>query len=850
MAAEDAAARSRIGASLSPSRLLLLSVSVCSLLPAPALSLLGFRPEETGAELSVEDGVLKATEGTRFMLRVYYSTAPQKLNRTTGTRANNAAPWIAFIEEPTPGREGQVHPKRNMCMDKNARTSDIEILGSFKSASSQNSVLVELLAKDLRRGEKVKYYSMCAFDGSKWEHYRTRDFWVAVVERSAVPELWLQVLVSVLLLGLSALFSGLNLSLLALDPVELQVLQNSGTDKEQNYARKIESVRRHGNYVLCTLLLGNAIINASLAVWMCQILGMTWLSTVICAFGIFFIGEILPHSVASRHGLAIASKTIWVTRLLMVISFPISYPISKLLDLILNQEISNFYTREKLLEMLRVTDPYHDLVKEELNIIQGALELRTKTVEDVLTPLSDCFMLASDAVLDFNTMSEIMQSGYTRIPVFENERSNIVDILFVKDLAFVDPDDCTPLKTITQFYKHPLHCVFNDTKLDAMLEEFKKGKSHLAIVQRVNNEGEGDPFYEVMGIVTLEDVIEEIIKSEILDETDLYTDNRTKRCVSHHEQKQQDFSIFKLSENEMKVKISPQLLLATHRFLSTEVEPFKPAHISEKILLRLIKHPSVVQELKFDEKNKRALQHFLFQRNKPVDYFILVLQGRVEVEFGKEALKFENGAFSYFGVPAIISPSRSSGLDRSESMLYGGGSVGQLNGGGNAYLPDYSVRQLTHLQVIKITRSHYQNAVTATRMDSSPQTPDADTRLAEGNSPTPEPPTAEHATAPMPPEHTTTLMPPPRELSRIPHSTSLLNEKNRIVREYSQVRTKMMQLTKTNRLALDANTSRRKKATSGSSLSPLAGQSQKSYTFKVSTKARSKGKSKDQNPVH
>lgn len=53
------------------------------------------------------------------------------------------------------------------------------------------------------------------------------------------------------------------------------------------------------------------------------------------------------------------------------------------------------------------------------------------------------------------------------------------------------------------------------------------GKSHLAIVQRVNNEGEGDPFYEVMGIVTLEDIIEEIIKSEILDETDLYS-----KCAS------------------------------------------------------------------------------------------------------------------------------------------------------------------------------------------------------------------------------------------------------------------------------------------------------------------------------
>lgn len=451
-------------------RALLLCVSVCCLLPA-ARALLGFRPEATGAELAVEDGVLVAAEGSRFSLRVYFSLPPPG-----SARNRSAAPWIAFVEEPSPGRERQAHPKRNLCVDRAARTSDIEVLGSFRSASSHNSVLVELWAKELRRGEHIKYYSTCAFDGTRWEHYRTRDFWVAVRERVAAPGLWLQLLVSALLLVLSALFSGLNLSLLALDPVELQVLQNSGTSAEQSYARQIESVRRHGNYVLCTLLLGNAVINAALAVCTCQILGMTWQSTLLCAFAIFFVGEILPHSVASRHGLAIASKTIWVTRLLMVLSFPISYPISKLLDLVLNQEISNFYTREKLLEMLRVTDPYHDLMKEELNIIQGALELRTKTVEEVLTPLQDCFMLSADALLDFGTMSEIMQSGYTRIPVYENTRSNIVDILFVKDLAFVDPDDCTPLKTITQFYKHPLHCVFNDTKLDAMLEEFKKGQ--------------------------------------------------------------------------------------------------------------------------------------------------------------------------------------------------------------------------------------------------------------------------------------------------------------------------------------------------------------------------------------
>ncbi|NP_001315457.1 metal transporter CNNM1 precursor [Danio rerio] len=769
--------------------LLPLLLLLASNLPSLSHGLLGFRPEDTGRDLSVQDGVLKATEGTRFMLRVYYAASPQRINRTVSSAA---APWIAFIEEPEPGREGQVHPKRNLCVEESARSSDIELLGSFKSASSQNSILVELLAKELRRGENIKYYSMCAFDGIKWEHYRTRDFWLAVVERPQHTDGWLQAGLSVLLLALSALFSGLVISMLALDPVELKVLQNSGTDKEQKYAHKIESVRKHGNYVLCTLVLCNVLTNTFLVVWMCQILGVTPVSTAACTFLIFFIGEILPHSVASRHGLAIASKTVWLTKMLMLLTFPITYPISKLLDNMLHQEISNFYTREKLLAMLRVTDPYHDLVKEELNIIQGALELRSKTVEDVLTPLNDCFMLASDAVLDFYTMSDVMQSGYTRIPVFENERSNIVDILFVKDLAFVDPDDCTPLKTITQFYKHPLHCVFNDTKLDAMLEQFKKGKSHLAIVQRVNNEGEGDPFYEVMGIVTLEDVIEEIIKSEIVDETDLYTDNRTKRRVSHHERKLQDFSIFKLSESEMKVKVSPQLLLATHRFLATEVEPFKSTHLSEKILLRLIKHPSVVQELKFDEKNKRSPKHYLFLRNKPVDYFVLILQGRVEVEIGKEGLKFENGPFTYYGLPAVMtilptvhrSPSRSSGLNHSDTTIHGG-SLGQLSISGGPYLPDYSVRQLTDLQIIKITRNHYQNALTATRMDSSPQTPDADSHAAGERMTIPETRSNSIALPLTEPRPCLTRFHQHIHLYRQPDSTSTLNERNCIVRSKS-----------------------------------------------------------------
>ncbi|KAG5272401.1 hypothetical protein AALO_G00165120 [Alosa alosa] len=265
------------------------------------------------------------------------------------------------------------------------------------------------------------------------------------------------------------------------------------------------------------------------------------------------------------------------------------------------------------------------------------------------------------------------------------------------------------------------------------------GRSHLAIVQKVNCEGEGDPFYEVLGLVTLEDVIEEIIKSEILDESDLYTDNRNKKKV-HPNKSKRDYSAFK-DESESKVKISPQLLLAAHRFLATEVNLFSPLQISDKVLLRILKHPDVIQELKFNESDKRAPQNFLYLRGKPVDYFILVLQGRVEVEAGHENMKFETGPFSYYGVMALTSPSlefRSpshlSGLNRSASLsctervdsMSVSGSNTQLN---NApcpqYTPDFSVRILSDVQLVKVTRAQYQNGLLASRLDSTPQSPES-----------------------------------------------------------------------------------------------------------------------------
>ncbi|GAB1302440.1 Metal transporter CNNM1 [Apodemus speciosus] len=780
--AAAAAAAAALGVRLrdccSRGAVLLLFFSLSPRPPAAAAWLLGLRPEDTaGGRVSLEGGTLRAAEGTSFLLRVYFQPGPPVPAAPVPTPSlapgengtGDWAPRLVFIEEP-PGASGAAPsavptrpPGPQRCREQSDWASDVEVLGPLRPGGVAGSALVQVRVRELRKGEAErggaggggKLFSLCAWDGRAWHHHGAAGgFLLRVRPRlygpggDLLPPAWLRALGALLLLALSALFSGLRLSLLSLDPVELRVLRNSGSAAEQEQARRVQAVRGRGTHLLCTLLLGQAGANAALAGWLYASLPpgvgdpgedsgeagvhFPWLPALVCTGAVFLGAEICPYSVCSRHGLAIASHSVCLTRLLMAAAFPVCYPLGRLLDWALRQEISTFYTREKLLETLRAADPYSDLVKEELNIIQGALELRTKVVEEVLTPLGDCFMLRSDAVLDFATVSEILRSGYTRIPVYEgDQRHNIVDILFVKDLAFVDPDDCTPLLTVTRFYNRPLHCVFNDTRLDTVLEEFKKGKSHLAIVQRVNNEGEGDPFYEVMGIVTLEDIIEEIIKSEILDETDLYTDNRKKQRVPHRERRRHDFSLFKLSDSEIRVKISPQLLLATHRFMATEVEPFKSLYLSEKILLRLLKHPNVIQELKFDERNKKAPEHYLYQRSRPADYFVLLLQGKVQVEVGKEGLRFENGAFTYYGVPAIMTSACSGGLNRSESPNrersdFGGSNTQLCSSGNNLYTPDYSVRILSDVQFVKfwITRQQYQNALTACHMDSSPQSPD------------------------------------------------------------------------------------------------------------------------------
>lgn len=317
---------------------------------------------------------------------------------------------------------------------------------------------------------------------------------------------------------LSALFSGLVLGLLSLDITELEILKKCGTEQERRYSAAIIPMRRHSNLLLCSLVLGNVIVN----VFLQKLLDTLFpgvVGFVLTTSCVTLFGEIVPQAICARYGLAIGAKTIWLTWIVIIGTFPVSYPLSIILDYALGDEIAFVYDRERLQEYIRITKNYNNLDAQEVNIIIGALKIKKVTVSHIMTRLKDVFMLPLDAIINYSMMLNIIKRGFSRIPVYDRKRNNLIGLLMVKDLALVNPYSEVTLKSLLSFYKHPLISVDEGHTLDVLLNHFREGKSHMAFVREHRKR-------DIIGIVTLEDVIEEVLQVEINDETDIVYDNR------------------------------------------------------------------------------------------------------------------------------------------------------------------------------------------------------------------------------------------------------------------------------------------------------------------------------------
>jgi len=159
---------------------------------------------------------------------------------------------------------------------------------------------------------------------------------------------------------------------------------------------------------------------------------------------------------------------------------------------------------------------------DEISILNGVLELNTKNVETIMTPIKDVVTLSMDTILDHNTVDAILNSGYSRIPVHESgDPLAFRGLLLVKKLLTYDPAQALPVSYIKLSI---LPEALPSINCFQALDYFQTGRAHLLLVSRTPGHAGGG-----IGVITLEDIIEEIISEEIVDETDQYEDNQSKR---------------------------------------------------------------------------------------------------------------------------------------------------------------------------------------------------------------------------------------------------------------------------------------------------------------------------------
>ncbi|KAK8846786.1 hypothetical protein IAR55_005874 [Kwoniella newhampshirensis] len=345
---------------------------------------------------------------------------------------------------------------------------------------------------------------------------------------------------------LGGVFSGLTLGLMGLDTVNLQVLSIAGTDDERIQAPRVLRLLSKGRHtMLVVLLLGNTLINTSLPIFLDSIVGGGWIAVLGSTFLILIFGESYRNvrftatpvhqsaltsvertliAICNRYGLAIGATLAPLVRLLIVLMYPIAKPISIILDCVLGAHDDPVTYRKAELKTFVSLGVEDKLGEEELGLLGGVLEFSGKTVEDVMTAKEDMYALSAERILDDCLVREILRKGYSRIPIYEPSSPGAY---ILRGLVGYDPTDLAPTsKLVMQALPQ---CPPDLTLLEVSLEarefrlrhtvSFQTGRSHMLLVTDSPGSEQG-----ALGLVTLEDVVEELIGKEIIDETDVYVD--------------------------------------------------------------------------------------------------------------------------------------------------------------------------------------------------------------------------------------------------------------------------------------------------------------------------------------
>lgn len=317
-----------------------------------------------------------------------------------------------------------------------------------------------------------------------------------------------QALILLLLIILSGFFSSAETALFSISKTKALHMSKDG----KKTSLLIRKLKADPHTLLTTILIGNNLVNVGAAALATTIAIKSFpnfaagIATAAMTFLLLVFGEVFPKSIATRNNLLIARMAIYPVYWLSLFFFPVIKFLNFIPWLTGRIKKPNTLTEEELITFVEVVEEEGKIKEEEKELIHNIFEFDDTNAYEIMTPRADMFVVDADAPLD---TKQIINSGFSRIPVIEGSIDRVIGILNIKDL-FMHLAKGGPQIDAREIMHAP-YFIPENKKLDTLLHQFKKTKNHMAIV--VDEHG------GVSGLISLEDALEEIV-GEIEDETD------------------------------------------------------------------------------------------------------------------------------------------------------------------------------------------------------------------------------------------------------------------------------------------------------------------------------------------
>lgn len=307
-------------------------------------------------------------------------------------------------------------------------------------------------------------------------------------------------------MGTAAVCSGLNVAFMSLNLADLRRKAKLGN----TYAKWLLPLRKNAHLTLAAILLTN-VAAASITPLVIDSRLNGILAVVISTLALTIFAEITPQALFAQNALLWCGRLVWLIRGMIALTYPLAKPLQLLLDRMFRHNKQPLHTRHELglLVSEHLGAKESELDEDEVEIIRGALQLSEKKVAAIMTPIRNVFSLQPQTVIDERLIDEIKTTGHSRLPIFNPNKTICFGVLLVKELIDIDFEDNPP--RVDELFLHPVQLVGSGTALDTMFRRFITAKTHLMPVERDD---------QIIGIVTIEDLIEEILGHEIEDESD------------------------------------------------------------------------------------------------------------------------------------------------------------------------------------------------------------------------------------------------------------------------------------------------------------------------------------------